>query len=106
MKKPTTGVTREFSRRQTSVRLGFRAWEALHDVARQKGCSVDDLVADVDRKRRGQRLFAAIINYVVAHYRGMLQQELADELKNDAERVIATAIWRHSKGEPAALGRL
>jgi predicted DNA-binding ribbon-helix-helix protein len=56
-------------------------WEALHDVARKKGASADDIVTDIANERGSQDLTAAIRNYVVEYYR-----KLALRALNDARR--------------------
>jgi predicted DNA-binding ribbon-helix-helix protein len=77
----------------TSVRLETVMWEALHDVACRKGCSVDDLVTDIDNERRGLSLAGAIRHYVVAHYHAMMQAALCGNARStaphDAERGVS-----------------
>ena len=50
VRKPRSGSVIGISGRLANVRLEAVMWEALHDVARRKGCSVDDLVAEISRK--------------------------------------------------------
>jgi predicted DNA-binding ribbon-helix-helix protein len=76
--------------RRTRVRLEITSWEALHDVARRKGCSVRTLVAEIERERRKPNLSAAIRNYLVAYYR-----ESAHRALNDARRNRATDRFLH-----------
>jgi predicted DNA-binding ribbon-helix-helix protein len=56
------------SDRRTRIRLEIASWEALYDVARRKGCSVNALVAEINRERTRPNLSAAIRSYVVAYY--------------------------------------
>jgi predicted DNA-binding ribbon-helix-helix protein len=61
---------------RASIRLDRVAWEALHDIAGRKGCTVDDLLAEIDRERVGSNFAAAARSYVVAYYRAMMQAAL------------------------------
>jgi predicted DNA-binding ribbon-helix-helix protein len=64
--------------RRTRVRLEITSWEALHDVAKRKGCSVHSLVAEIDRERTRPNLSAAIRGYVVAYYRDAAERAIDD----------------------------
>jgi predicted DNA-binding ribbon-helix-helix protein len=56
--------------RKTSVRLEPVMWEALRDIARDSGITVNDLVDRIDRNREGDEgLTAAIRVYIVKFYR-------------------------------------
>ena len=56
--------------RKTSMRLEPVMWEALRDIARDSGITVDDLVDRIDRNReRDEGLTAAIRIYIVKFYR-------------------------------------
>jgi len=44
-------------------------WEALQEVAREQGLSVNELVTLVDRKRDHSTLTAAIRVFLLDHYR-------------------------------------
>jgi predicted DNA-binding ribbon-helix-helix protein len=68
--------------RRTGVPLENVMWEALHDIARRKGCSVDALVTEIDHERGSRNLSAAIRSYVVAYYRAMMQAAL----RGDADK--------------------
>ena len=69
--------------RLASIRLDRVAGEALHDIAGRKGCTVDDLLAEIDRKRIGSNFAAAVRSYVVAYYRAMMRAAL----QGDAGRI-------------------
>ena len=69
VRKPRRGSVIGISGRLANVRLEAVMWEALQDVARRKGCSVDDLVADIDAGRKSRTLDAAIQKYLVEYYR-------------------------------------
>jgi predicted DNA-binding ribbon-helix-helix protein len=49
----------------TSVSLEQAFWEALGDVARQRGCSVQALIGEIDSGRAGQNLSSAIRVFVL-----------------------------------------
>jgi predicted DNA-binding ribbon-helix-helix protein len=51
-------------------------WEALEDIAHQTSSSAFTLVTEIDRDRQQQKLDAVIRNYVVAHYRAIMQRAL------------------------------
>jgi predicted DNA-binding ribbon-helix-helix protein len=64
--------------RKTSVRLEPVMWEALRDIARDSGITVNDLVDRIDRNREGDEgLTAAIRVYIVKFYR--TKMALTDE---------------------------
>jgi predicted DNA-binding ribbon-helix-helix protein len=54
---------------RTSVRLEPIMWDALHDIAQQRGLTTHDLVTDIDRDRTASSLTAAIRVYIVDFYR-------------------------------------
>ena len=49
----------------TSVSLEEAFWEALRDIARQRGSSVQALVGEIDSRRAGQNLSSAIRVFVL-----------------------------------------
>ncbi len=53
---------------RTSVSLEGAFWEALRDIAAERGVSINRLIADIDR-RRGGNLSSAIRVYVLAWQR-------------------------------------
>jgi predicted DNA-binding ribbon-helix-helix protein len=81
--------------RWTSLRLETVMWEALHDVACRKGCSVDDLVTDIDDERRDLNLAGAIRHYVMAYYRAMMQAALRDDARSTAHEA-GRGVSQHS----------
>ena len=76
VRKPRSGSVIGISGRLANVRLEAVMWAALQDVARRKGCSVDDLVADIDAGRKSQMLDAAVQNYLVEYYRESARRAL------------------------------
>jgi predicted DNA-binding ribbon-helix-helix protein len=64
--------------RRTRVRLDITSWDALYDIARRKGCSVRELIAEIDRERQEPNLSAAIRSYVVAYYREAAERAIGD----------------------------
>ena len=85
--KALHGRKLQIAGRWTSVRLETVMWEALYDVACRKGCSVDDLVTDIDDERRDLNLACSIRRYVVAHYRAMMQAALRGDARSTAHDV-------------------
>jgi len=59
---------------RTSVRLEPTMWEALHDIARQLGMPIHEVVTQIDRHRTASTLTAAIRVYIVDFYRGAAGQ--------------------------------
>ncbi len=53
----------------TSVSLEQPFWDALAEIARGRGMSLNALVAEIDSAEREVGLSAAIRLYVLAHYR-------------------------------------
>jgi predicted DNA-binding ribbon-helix-helix protein len=54
---------------RTSVSLEAPFWDALKEIAAQRGRSVAELVAIVDAARADENLSSAIRLFVLAHYR-------------------------------------
>ena len=67
----------------SSTRLDRVAREALFDIAGRRRCTVDNLLTEIDRERRGASFATATRSYVVAYYRARMQAAL----RGDAERV-------------------
>ena len=61
--------------RRTSVRLEPAMWEALDEICRREGTSINDLVGLIDRQRRESKLTAAIRVFVMAYYRAASTDE-------------------------------
>jgi predicted DNA-binding ribbon-helix-helix protein len=61
--------------RRTSVRLEPAMWEALDEICRREGTSINDLVGLIDRQRRESKLAAAIRVFVMAYYRAASTDE-------------------------------
>ncbi len=55
---------------RTSISLEDAFWEALKERARAKGCSVAELVQEIDRGRGGAGLSSAIRVYLLGVWRG------------------------------------
>lgn len=47
-------------------------WEGLHDIARRRGMTLNDLVTEIERNRLTPGLTAAIRVYIVDFYRRAL----------------------------------
>ena len=59
---------------KTSVRLPPVMWEALEDIARHHGATLQDLIRQIDRDReQGQGLTDAIRIYIVEFYRARIK---------------------------------
>ena len=54
---------------QTSISLEDEFWEALAAVAKQRGLSLNGLVAEVDKARTGANLSSALRVYVLKQVR-------------------------------------
>ena len=59
--------------RRTSVRLESAMWDALADIAEERGKTIHDLIAEIDRARR-TNLTSAIRVYIVEHYRAAIRR--------------------------------
>lgn len=68
---PSTLVNRNVtvSGRRTSVRLEPLMWQALEEVARERGLSIHALCSEVDARRGASSLTAAIRCALLTHYR-------------------------------------
>ena len=60
--------------RRTSVRLEPTMWDALGEIARQRGMSVHQLVTEIEGTRTASSLTAAIRVYIVEFYRAAAAQ--------------------------------
>jgi predicted DNA-binding ribbon-helix-helix protein len=54
---------------RTSVRLEPVMWEALREIARAQAVAINELVTEIDRRRDGISLTAAIRVHIVDFYR-------------------------------------
>jgi predicted DNA-binding ribbon-helix-helix protein len=63
-----------------SIRLDSVAREALHDIAGRRGCTVNDLLAEIGRERKDSNFAAATRRYVVAYYRARMQTALRGDV--------------------------
>lgn len=64
---------RSFSIRghRTSISLEAAFWEALREVAAQRGQSLAQLVGQIDEQRGAAGLSGAVRVFVLAHYQGV-----------------------------------
>lgn len=71
---------RSFSIRghRTSISLETAFWEALRDVAAQRGQSLAELVGQVDEQRGTAGLSSAVRIFVLAHYQRKAQSALTN----------------------------
>jgi predicted DNA-binding ribbon-helix-helix protein len=60
---------------RTSVRLETVMWESLRDIAQRLDIGVNDLVTEIDGRRNGLGLTAAIRVYIVDFYRNALSSQ-------------------------------
>lgn len=61
--------------RRTSVRLEGVMWSALAEIAAEKGKTVHDLIAEIDRDYAQTNLSSAIRVYIVEFYRDALRRQ-------------------------------
>src|SRR5690348_17585326 len=54
--------------RRTSMRLERAMWEALHEICRREGKSLNELVTDIDAQRSESSLTAAIRVYLLRYF--------------------------------------
>ena len=54
---------------RTSISLDTAFWEALHDLARQKGVSVAAFAAEIDQKRGAANLSSALRVHLLQIFR-------------------------------------
>jgi predicted DNA-binding ribbon-helix-helix protein len=54
---------------RTSVRLEPLMWDSLRDIARRRRVGLNELVTEIDSRREGLSLTAAIRVYIVGFYR-------------------------------------
>jgi predicted DNA-binding ribbon-helix-helix protein len=58
---------------QSSISLDRVVREALCDMAGRKGCTVNDLLSEIDPEREGATFATATRSYIAAYYRAMIQ---------------------------------
>ena len=54
---------------RTSVRLEPLMWEALREITRLRGLTLNELITEIDRNREASSLTAAIRVFIVDFYR-------------------------------------
>jgi predicted DNA-binding ribbon-helix-helix protein len=64
---------------RTIARLDGVAREALDDIAGRRGCTVSDLLSEIDHEREGSTFAVATRSYVVAHYRAMMRAAMCGD---------------------------
>src|ERR1700736_5961636 len=74
-----------FGNRRTSVRLEPVMWDALDDIARERGPNVHDVVAAIHRNHARASLTSAIRVFIVEYYRARDRQR--DDRRCDPEAV-------------------
>jgi predicted DNA-binding ribbon-helix-helix protein len=69
-KAPSTLVNRNVTvrDRRTSMRLERAMWEALHEICRREGKSLNELVTEIDAQRSESSLTAAIRVYLLRYF--------------------------------------
>ncbi len=68
----------------TSISLETAFWDALRDVAAQRGQSLAHVVGQIDEQRGTAGLSSAVRVFVLAHYRGAAQ-DLATQSTRSAD---------------------
>jgi predicted DNA-binding ribbon-helix-helix protein len=61
------------SSHKTSVSLEDAFWNALKEIARERGVTVSDLVTIIDADRQHANLSSAIRLFVLDHYRSFIE---------------------------------
>jgi predicted DNA-binding ribbon-helix-helix protein len=74
------------SGRRTSMRLESSLWEALEEIARREGGSVNDLCGRIDARRGDMSLTGAVRAALVSYYRDLLDNVESSNHK-DCDRV-------------------
>jgi predicted DNA-binding ribbon-helix-helix protein len=54
----------------TSLSLEDEFWEALREIAKERGSTLGDLVRSINAKRQNANLSSAIRVFLLRHYRG------------------------------------
>ena len=68
----------KLSGHHTSLSLEEVYWEALREVAREKGLSMTGLIERIDRERDGN-LSSAVRVFLLQHYRGRAEERAGSE---------------------------
>src|SRR5579864_172853 len=61
--------------RRTSIRLEPDMWEALHQICRREGKTLNEIVTEIDRQRVASSLTAAIRVYLLSYFRAAATDE-------------------------------
>ncbi len=61
--------------RRTSMRLEPAMWEALQQLCRREGKTLNELVTEIDRQRSESSLTAAIRVYLLSYFRAAATDE-------------------------------
>jgi predicted DNA-binding ribbon-helix-helix protein len=67
-KSPVVKRSVRIDGRNTSVSLEDQFWEALKEIAKERGMALQDLVAAIKAERRKGGLSSAIRVFVIEHY--------------------------------------
>jgi predicted DNA-binding ribbon-helix-helix protein len=63
---------------KTSISLEDQFWEALREIATERGATLTDLITSIDRRRKGN-LSSAIRLYVLGYYQDQIAAVLAQK---------------------------
>jgi predicted DNA-binding ribbon-helix-helix protein len=72
---------------KTSVSLEDAFWQALREIAHERGEHSSQLVASIDKDRQFANLSSAVRVFVLEHYRDQCQREKAVSLALEAEKL-------------------
>ena len=72
MKSPVIKRSIVIAGHKTSVSLEDAFWKGLKEIARERGMTLSDLVAEIDAERRHGNLSSAIRLFVLDHYRSLI----------------------------------
>jgi predicted DNA-binding ribbon-helix-helix protein len=75
MKSPVVKRSIVVAGHKTSVAIEHAFWQALKDIAVDRGMTLSDLVSGIDADRRHGNLSSAIRVFVLDHFRGQATRQ-------------------------------
>lgn len=71
MESPVTKRSIALASHKTSISLEEEFWQALHEIAGDRGTTVNILIREIDRDRKQSNLSSAVRLYVLAYFMAM-----------------------------------
>lgn len=88
--------------RRTSLRMEPMLWDALCEICEREGVTVNQLCAQIDRRRGGANLTASIRVFIISYLRVAVAHSVIQQFEDSPEK-SASAIFRKALDEAVPL---